>query len=220
MRGGAAARVPTSVPHVSAVAAASPPAPRASHAGEGRRSHSRAAIPKTPPFARTCTASRSFPLAITLAVRCCFVSSPIRDRTAELTKNATRSVPQLQPAAIVIVPRATAAMAPPVPSAPYLRAVTAMAAAIRNPAMVRAITDPRTLAHEPRHGSQRRRSTWIGQMREPGSVWPAKAACCSPNHARRARASSPEELRPRDAPGCRRIISASNGALEATPSPG
>ncbi len=178
IRGGSAERVPTSVPHVSAVAAASAPAPSAIHAGEGMMSESRAAAPKTPPFASTWTASRSFPLATTLAVRSRFVSSSTCDRSDDPTKKATSSAPQLQPAAMATVPRERAATAPPVPSAPNRRAARTMAAAMRKPVMARPVTDPRALGHNRAPRSRRRRSASIQWMRGPGRL--ARQSCAPP----------------------------------------
>src|ERR671938_89793 len=68
-RGGAAARVPISVPQVSAAEAASAPAPSTDQPLQGATTEDTAARANIPPLARTWAASRAPPLATTLEVR-------------------------------------------------------------------------------------------------------------------------------------------------------
>jgi len=111
-----ATRVPISVAQVSAADAASAPAPIANHVGEAAIRDPNAAPAYTPPFANTCPQSRSAPFSTIRPTRSVFLRSPsFESKLAEMNIER-RSAPQLQPAAIEIVPTTEAAIAPLVES--------------------------------------------------------------------------------------------------------
>ena len=132
--------VPTSVPHVSAEAAASAPPPIAIQATAGATSEASAARANSPPLASTCTASRVPPLATTDSVRRNLFSRWARETAVPVTKKAKRSAPQDQPAATAAVPTTAAATAPLAESARVRHVTNAITHANANPTAVRAIT--------------------------------------------------------------------------------
>ena len=132
VRGTPPTSVPISVAQVSAVAAAREPAAAAARSGSElcpAANRPRQHNANTPPFARTCVASRAPPLSTIPAVRRAFSALPACESSEESTKYRTRSAPHPQPAATAAVPTAEAATAPEVDSEPALRAASAMATA-------------------------------------------------------------------------------------------
>ena len=132
--------VPTSVPHVSAEAAASAPPPIAIQAMAGATRDASAARANRPPLASTCTASRVPPLATTDSVRRNLFSRWARESAVPVTKKAKRRAPHDQPAASAAVPTIIAVSAPLRDSARARHATNEIAHANANPTAVRAIT--------------------------------------------------------------------------------
>ena len=95
---------------------------------------------KTPPFAKTCHASRSPPFATMSPVRERFFDSPTFDRRVELTKNAISIHAQLHPAAVQAVATKTAAIDPLSDSVRLDFAMRAIAQASTKPPIKREIT--------------------------------------------------------------------------------
>jgi hypothetical protein len=130
------ASVPTSVDQVSAADAASAPKPTAYQCGDGKRRYPSAARAYTPPFARTCRASRSPAFCTTGPTSSAFFRSPSFERALAATKCESRRTPQLQPAATASVPKTAAVTAPLVESVPVRRARNATETARRPPAKI------------------------------------------------------------------------------------
>ncbi len=111
-RGSPPTSVPTSVDQVSAAEAANAPTPIADQIASGQIRLPRAATVNTPPFARTCNASR-LPLFATIeSTRRAFRSEPSLESAVAVRKKATSRIPQLHPAATAMVPEMVLAIAP------------------------------------------------------------------------------------------------------------
>ena len=136
-RGLRPASVPISVAQVSAAEFASAPIATAYHECVRVSMYVIAASAYTPPFARTCLASRRSPFSTTAPMRCAFLFSPNLERALAEMKCATRSRPQLHPAASAIAPTIVPASAPLVESAPTRRAPKAKIPAPIRPAVTR-----------------------------------------------------------------------------------
>ncbi len=132
--------VPTSVPHVSAEAAASAPPPIAIQAMAGATREASAARANSPPLASTCAASRVPPLATMDSVRRNLLSRWARESALPVTKKAKRRAAHDHPAATVAVPTTTAAIPPLDESTRMRHATNTIAHASANPTAVRAIT--------------------------------------------------------------------------------
>ncbi len=134
-RGVAPIRRPTSVAHVSEVAAATAAANPASHGPcAGARELATASTAGMPPLAMTWIQSRRLPRACSTVFG---VTSDVMCESAlAVTKNATRIAPAHHPAhPTMSVPTAVAAVAPLRSSAPSRQATAETIAAARNPAI-------------------------------------------------------------------------------------
>lgn len=132
-RGRDDASVPISVAHVSAVEAAIAPAPAESHRVDESKKLAAASAAKTPPFARTCHASRSPPFAAMSPVSRPFSSLRYRESIVAEMKKQIRRPAQSQPAAEHTRPSTIAAYDPFEDKDRRCRAKPAMSAASTPP---------------------------------------------------------------------------------------
>ena len=110
-----------------------------------------ASAANTPPFAATCHASRWPPFSITSPISSVFAERRYSDRALAETKNVTRRIAQLQPAAAQIVPATRAAAAPLDDKAFWRRAMRITMPARTSPTAARSKNGELIATPRPRH---------------------------------------------------------------------